>query len=76
MEMRATVNGRTREGMNEWSPGSFSLRMEALGRARCKDGCRDPFFSTRQLGLNFNNGQVSALLAPASCSGKVDLGSG
>lgn len=35
MEIRAPAE-RTDTGRNEWSPGSFSLRMVALGRARSK----------------------------------------
>lgn len=54
----------TDTGRNEWSPGSFSLRMVALGRARCKMAAG----TKRQLRLNFNNSQVSVLLAPASYS--------
>ncbi|CAF97401.1 unnamed protein product, partial [Tetraodon nigroviridis] len=46
----------TDTGRNEWSPGSFSLRMVALGRAPLQDGCGDPFFPPQiKLALNVDN---------------------
>lgn len=69
MEMRATVNGRTQEGMNGAQEAFLSGCKLLAGLAA--RWLRGPFRPPspppkRQLGLNFNNGQVSGLLAPAS----------
>lgn len=58
------VNGRTQEGMNG-AQEAFHSRWGLLAGLAAR-WLRGPFFSKRQLGLNFNNSQVSVLLAAAS----------